>query len=79
MPFPFLAVAIAVIAVALTAILLRPKPPRSEATKDIDNPVAEAGKPIPVVFGEITVKGLNFLWYGDKWHDTYKKKQDGGK
>lgn len=65
-----------VAAVALTALnyLLTPKPKatKPEAVKDLEDPTAEAGRPIPVVFGSITVKGLNFLWYGDKGKSTYK-------
>lgn len=67
-----------VAAVALTAIsyLLAPKikAPKPEAAKDLEDPSAEAGRPIPVVFGTITVKGLNLLWYGDKGKRTYKVK-----
>lgn len=37
----------------------------SEVT-DMDNPTAEGGRPIPVVFGEIDVSGLNIVWFGDK-------------
>lgn len=63
-------------AVALTAIqfLLRPKikAPKPEAAKDLENPTSEAGRPIPVVFGTMTVKGLNALWYGDKSLRTTK-------
>lgn len=61
---------IIVAAVALTAVsyLLRPKikKPKPDGVQDLDDPVAEAGRPIPVVFGTITVKGLNYLWYGEK-------------
>ncbi len=54
----------------IVAYLLAPKPKRDQPpeTKDLDDPVAEAGKPIPVVFGTITVKGLNILWFGNKGH-----------
>jgi len=47
-------------------LLPRPKQPKPPAARDQDNPVAEAGKPLPVVFGSITVKGLNYLGYWDK-------------
>jgi hypothetical protein len=68
------AIAAAVIAVAISAIFLRPKQKKPDSVSQLDNPVAEAGKPIPVVFGTVTVKELNVLWYGDKWRDKYKKK-----
>jgi hypothetical protein len=40
----------------------------------MDNPTADAGRPVPVVFGTVTVKGLNVLWYGDKSKQTKKVK-----
>jgi len=46
-------------------IMPKPKQPKPEAAKDLENPVAEAGRPIPVVCGSITVKGLNILWFGE--------------
>lgn len=69
----FIAIGVAVAAVAL-AILFMPKPktPKPPEATDLENPVAEAGKPIPVIFGTVLVKGLNVLWYGDK--HTYSKK-----
>lgn len=62
------------LALNVVAYMLMPKPKaaKPEAAKDMDNPVAEAGKPIPVVFGTVTVKGLNILWYGDKSIYTYQ-------
>jgi hypothetical protein len=61
------------IAVTVVAYLLMPKPkaPPPPAVQDMDNPTAEAGRPIPVVFGTLTVKGTNILWYGDKSHHTW--------
>jgi len=74
MPWWLIIVA-AVAAVALSLVLLpKPKAPRPDSTTDLDDPVAEAGKPIPVVFGTITVKGLNVLWFGDKRVRTMKVK-----
>ena len=73
----FVAIGLAVASVVLSLLLMpKPKTPKPDAAKDLDNPTAEAGKPIPVVFGTITVKGLNVLWYGDKQTSTYKKKID---
>lgn len=69
----WLIVVAAIAAVAITTLLIpRPKAPKPEAVKDLEDPTAEAGRPIPVVFGTITVKGLNILWYGDKSLRTYK-------
>jgi hypothetical protein len=69
----------AVVSVALTAIFLRPKPPKPASTSDLEDPVAEAGKPIPVVFGTVTVKGLNILWSGNKWKANYMQKDSSKK
>lgn len=58
----------------VVAYLLMPKPKtqKPEAAKDMETPTADAGRPIPVVFGAVTVKGLNVLWFGDKRIDTSK-------
>ena len=57
-------------------LLLAPKikSPKPDAAKDLEDPTAEAGRPIPVPFGTMTIKGLNLLWYGDKDKRTYKVK-----
>jgi predicted MFS family arabinose efflux permease len=74
MPF-WVLIAIAVAMVAVQLLLMpKPKAPKPPSVDDLENPVAEAGKPIPVVFGTITVKGLNVLWYGDKDAYTFKVK-----
>lgn len=52
----------------------RPKQPQPDSTKDFDDPTADAGRPIPVVFGTKTVKGLNVLWFADKRTFRYKVK-----
>lgn len=64
------------LALNVVAYLLMPKPKASKpaAAQDMDDPVAEAGKPIPVVFGTVTVKGLNVLWFGEKSINNYKVK-----
>jgi hypothetical protein len=69
---------IVVAAVALTAVsyLLRPKikAPKPDAVKDLEDPVAQAGMPVPVPFGSPTIKGLNVLWFGEKQVRTVKQK-----
>lgn len=64
------------IAIQIAAYIIMPKPkaPKPEAAQDLQNPTAEAGRPIPVVFGTVTVKGVNILWFGDKSIRTYKTK-----
>ncbi|ASY68908.1 hypothetical protein [Sinorhizobium fredii] len=56
------------------AYLLAPKPKKAQPRemKDLDNPTADAGRPVPVVFGTVTVKGLNVLHFSDKHRRTYK-------
>ena len=44
----------------------KPKPEKPEASRDLENPTAEAGRPIPVVFGTLYVKGGNVIDYMDK-------------
>jgi hypothetical protein len=62
------------IAFQVIAFLLRPKPKTQKPpeAQDLENPVAERGKPVPVVFGTVIVKGLNVLWYGDKQKRTFQ-------
>lgn len=69
----WLLLAFTVVSFALN-LLLAPKikAPKPDAATDLEDPVAEAGRPIPVVFGTVTVKGLNVLWFGDKRVKTIK-------
>lgn len=66
------------VALALNIIsyMLMPKPKASkpEAATDMDNPTADAGRPIPVVFGEVTISSPNVLWFGEKSIKTYSVK-----
>lgn len=71
----WLVIALAVASLALTYLLApKVKAPKPDSVKDLEDPTAEAGRPIPVVFGTVTVKGLNLLWFGEKSKDTYKVK-----
>lgn len=56
------------IAISLVAYLLTPKPkqPKPPGARDLEGPTAEAGRPVPVVFGTMTIKGVNIIWFGDK-------------
>ena len=76
MPFPVIAAIVAAVVAVAISILLMPKPKtgKPDETKDLENPVAEAGKPLPVVFGTILVKGLNVLHFGDKSFNKRKVK-----
>ncbi len=61
------------LALMVLGYLLMPKPktPAIEV-QDMEDPTAEAGRPIPVPFGTITIKGTNVLWFGDKYYRKYK-------
>lgn len=58
---------IILVASAVISAALAPKPPTQPpaALEDFSIPVAEEGRPIPVVFGTVTITGPNVLWYGN--------------
>jgi len=69
----FLIAFVVALALQVIAYLIMPKPKQPKtATKDLEYPTAEAGRPIPKVWGKITITGPNILWYGEK--DIYKYK-----
>lgn len=78
MVFPLIPILIN-IAISVTmmviAYLIMPKPkqPKPEV-RDLENPTADAGRPIPVIFGTKTVKGVNVMWYGEKTTRQYEVK-----
>lgn len=64
------------IALQVVAYLIMPKPkaPKPDAAQQMDDPTADAGRPIPVIFGTVTVKNPNVLWFGEKGIKTGKVK-----
>lgn len=70
---------IVLIVSSLISYALAPKPPKPKpaALEDFDIPVAEQGRPVPVVFGTMLLTGPNVLWYGDLRTTPIKEK--GGK
>lgn len=70
---PFTLIAIMIVLMILSA-LMRPKvkAPTPAASQELDSPVADAGKPVGVIFGTITITSPNVLWYGDKIKDDYQ-------
>lgn len=58
------------LALMIIGYLLQPKPKaaKPDMASEMDSPTAEAGRPVTVLFGEITVKSPNFLWFGDKYY-----------
>lgn len=69
------------LALNVVAYLLLPKPKQSQdsTTTDMENPTADASRPIPKIFGSMRINGLNFLWYGEKEKDMVKLKTGNGK
>ena len=68
-------IAVAIV-INIVAYVLMPKPkgPKPEAAAQMENPTAEAGKPIPVVFGTMLIKEVNIIWFGDKSINSYNVK-----
>lgn len=63
------------------SFLLTPKPKSYKplAATDIDAPVAEVGKEIPVLFGTRGITTPNVVWYGDLRTTAIKSGGGGGK
>jgi len=70
---------VVIIVAALVSVALAPKAPEPKpaSLSDVDAPTAEEGRPIPVVFGTVLLRGANVVWYGDLEADPIRKK--GGK
>ena len=57
---------VVIVVAALVSVALAPKPPEQTGIPvDVDAPTAEEGRPIPVVFGTVLLRGRNVVWYGD--------------
>lgn len=71
----FLAYVIVFIVTTIVSVALAPKPPKPKPSllEDFDFPVAEEGRPVPVIFGTMRVTGANVLWYGDLGTKPIKK------
>lgn len=80
MPFNFLVSLLISLAINIVAYLIMPKAKvaKPEAVEDMEGPTAEAGRPIPVPFGDITIKGLNCIWYGEIKTNTFEISAGGG-
>lgn len=68
MPFPFLANLAVGFLFQFVGYLIKPQPKQEKppATEDLEEPTAEAGRPIPVAVGSPRIKGLNNLGTWDK-------------
>lgn len=69
------------LALNIVAYLIMPKPKQDQPAevKDLEDPTAEAGRPLPVVFGSVLVKGLNVMDFSDKQTIMRKLRSTGGK
>lgn len=72
---------IVAIVLAIVSYALTPQPDGqpSSATKELEAPTAESGRPIIVVFGTVLVKSLNTLYSTDKRTRNYEVSSGGGK
>ena len=61
------------------SMVLQPKqiPPPAAGLSDFQVPTAEAGRPVPVVFGTVMIKGPNVVWYGDLFVSPIEKSSGG--
>lgn len=58
---------IVLVLATVISYLLRPEVKQENPSFDnMEDPVADAGMPIPVVFGTMQVKRLNVIWWGEK-------------
>jgi len=63
------------LALMVISYLIMPKPKIDDsAITEADDPTADAGRPIPVLFGTKTIKSPNCLWFGDKQYVKRKVK-----
>lgn len=73
MPAWLVSVIVAVVLTAAQVLLTpRPKQPKPPEVRNLEDPTAEAGRPVLVVFGTIKVMSPNVLWSGDKATKTYQ-------
>ncbi len=61
-------------ALSVVSYVLTPKPkqPKPNFAKELDDPTADAGREIGVLFGTMTIKSPNILWYGEKSSQQFK-------
>lgn len=49
-----------------------PKEEKTDDVRDLEAPTSEAGRPIPVLFGELEINGLNCLYSGEKSQNKFE-------
>ena len=74
-----IALVLMVIATILAMVLQPvPPPPHAAGLSDFQAPTAEAGRPVPVIFGTVMLKAPNVVWYGDLFTDPIHYSGGGG-
>lgn len=74
MVLPFLATLLVTLAMNVAAYVLMPRarPDSPASTKEKqETPIADAGVPVPVIFGEVDIRAPNCLGYWDKAVNSY--------
>lgn len=73
---PFLIRLVVGVALQVIGYLLmgKPKGTKPDTVQDLEDPTAEAGRPIPVIFGQIEVKGVNIIFFSEKSTKTFMVK-----
>ena len=57
-------------------LMPKPKQPSPPQLEDYNNPTFESGREIPKVFGTVTIRGLNGIYWGDKAQRSRKVRPD---
>lgn len=76
MIFPWLVALIVSAALQVAVYIITPKPkgPKPAAAQQAENPTAEAGRPIPVLFGTDRMQEVNVIGFWDKSSNQYQIK-----
>lgn len=68
----FLIQLVVALVLVVISVVLTPKVKQSKPEiRELEDPTADAGREIPVVFGTISVKDSNVLWFGEKTTKSY--------
>ena len=78
---PFLFQLVVGIGMQILGAILRAHEHKPKTLQDIRQPTADAGRPIPVVFGSVQITDPNYLYFGQVFHNERKAKDStsGGK
>lgn len=80
MPLPWLGQLLVGLFLNIVSYLLAPKPKQEQppSTEDLQEPTAEAGRPMVVVMGSMRLKGANLIGAWDK-QSVHRKAKAGKK